>query len=90
MGQNRTTMDSPESLQQHLAAIVENSDDAIITKDLASIILTWNGGAEKLFGYTADEAVGQPITMLFPEDRVDEEAGFITGHVLRVNGGMQI
>ena len=71
-------MDSPESLQQHLAAIVENSDDAIITKDLASIILTWNGGAEKLFGYTADEAVGQPITMLFPEDRVDEEAGFIT------------
>ncbi len=71
-------MDSPESLQQHLAAIVENSDDAIITKDLNSRILTWNGGAERLFGYSSEEAVGQPITMLFPEDRMDEEAGFIT------------
>lgn len=70
-------MDSPESLQQHLAAIVENSDDAIVTKDLNSIILSWNQGAEVLFGYSAEEAVGQPITLIFPDDRINEEAGFI-------------
>lgn len=70
-------MDSLGSLQQHLAAIVEGSDDAIITKDLNSIILTWNPGAERLFGYSAQEAVGQPITMIFPSDRMDEEVDFI-------------
>lgn len=70
-------MDSPESLQQHLAAIVEGSDDAIVTKNLESIILSWNRGAERLFGYTAEEAVGQPITIIFPDDRLDEEVGFI-------------
>lgn len=63
--------------QQHLAAIVEGSDDAIITKNLDSIIQSWNPGAERLFGYSADEAVGQPITMLFPADRMDEEVDFI-------------
>ncbi len=70
-------MDSPESIQQHLAAIVEGSDDAIITKDLDSIILSWNRGAENLFGYTAKEAIGQPITIIFPDDRMDEEVDFI-------------
>jgi PAS domain S-box-containing protein len=57
----------------HLAAIVESSDDAIISKTLQSIILSWNKGAERLFGYTALEAVGQPITMLIPPDRRVEE-----------------
>ena len=56
-----------------LAAIVETSDDAIITKDLAGIITSWNRGAEQIFGYTAEEAVGQSVTMLMPEDRTDEE-----------------
>ncbi|MBR9852649.1 MAG: PAS domain S-box protein [Rhodobacteraceae bacterium] len=70
-------MHSVANLQQHLAAIVEGSDDAIITKNLNSIILSWNPGAERLFGYSADEAIGQPITMLFPADRMDEEADFI-------------
>lgn len=70
-------MKSEESLQEHLAAIVENSDDAIITKNLDSIILSWNGGAERIFGYSADEAIGRPITILFPDDRQDEEADFI-------------
>ena len=57
----------------HLAAIVESSDDAIVSKTLQSIILSWNKGAERLFGYSADEAIGQPITMLLPPDRRDEE-----------------
>jgi PAS domain S-box-containing protein len=56
-----------------LAAIVESSDDAIISKDLDGIIVTWNTGAERLFGYAAAEAIGRPVTMLMPPDRVDEE-----------------
>ena len=56
-----------------LAAVVESSDDAIITKDLTGIIQTWNPGAERIFGYTQQEAVGKPITMLFPADRISEE-----------------
>ena len=57
-----------------LAAIVESSDDAIIGKDLNGIITTWNRGAERLFGYSEQETIGQSVTMLMPPDRVDEEA----------------
>jgi PAS domain S-box-containing protein len=57
-----------------LAAIVEFFYDAIIGKDLNGIIATWNGGAERLFGYSEQEVIGQPVTMLMPPDRVDEEA----------------
>lgn len=56
-----------------LAAVVEFSGDAIITKDLYSIIQTWNRGAERLFGYTAEEVIGKPVTILFPEERLNEE-----------------
>ncbi|HEX4079477.1 MAG TPA: PAS domain S-box protein [Rhizomicrobium sp.] len=63
--------------QEHLASIVEYSDDAIISKNLNGVILSWNKGAERLFGYTAAEAVGQPITMLIPEHRIDEEPEFL-------------
>jgi two-component system CheB/CheR fusion protein len=61
----------------HLGAIVESSDDAIISKNLSGIILSWNKGAERLFGHTAEEAVGQHVSMLIPEDRRNEEPGII-------------
>ena len=57
-----------------LAAIVQSSDDAIVSKDLNGVILTWNPSAERMFGYTAAEAIGQSITMIIPEERLHEEA----------------
>ena len=68
---------SAERDSQQLVAIVESSDDAIISKDLNGVIQTWNAAAEHLFGYTAEEAVGQPVTMLIPADRQDEEPGIL-------------
>jgi NtrC-family two-component system response regulator AlgB len=56
-----------------LASIIEFSDDAILSKDLNGIITSWNRGAERLFGYSEREAIGQPVTMLIPADRADEE-----------------
>jgi PAS domain S-box-containing protein len=61
-----------------LAAIVESSEDAIVSKNLDGIITSWNRGAERIFGYTAAEAVGQPITIVIPHDRQDEERTILT------------
>lgn len=58
---------------RHLAKVVESSDDAIVSKDLNGIIRTWNRAAERMFGYTSAEAVGQSIRMIIPADRQDEE-----------------
>jgi PAS domain S-box-containing protein len=54
-------------------AIVDSSDDAIVSKNLQSIVMSWNPGAERIFGYTAEEMIGQSISKLFPPDRLDEE-----------------
>jgi PAS domain S-box-containing protein len=66
-----------EETKARLAAVIECSDDAIITKDLNGVITSWNPSAERIFGYTAEEAIGQPVTMLIPADRVDEEPAIL-------------
>ena len=63
-----------EQSQVELAAIVESSEDAIIGKSLGGVITCWNRGAEKIFGYTSAEAVGQPLLMIFPPERQHEES----------------
>ena len=62
-----------ERIERRLSAIVESSDDAIVSKDLDGVIITWNKGAERLFGYLAEEIIGKPITILIPADRRQEE-----------------
>jgi PAS domain S-box-containing protein len=69
-----------------LAAIIDSSDDAIVSKDLTGIITSWNQGAERVFGYTAKEAIGQSITMLLPKDRLDEEKDILE----RIRSGRRV
>ncbi len=71
-----------EEVRERLAAVVNSSDDAIISKDLNGTINAWNRGAEKIFGYPPEEAVGQPMLMLFPPERINEEAD-ILGRIRR-------
>jgi PAS domain S-box-containing protein len=61
-----------------LASIVESSDDAIVSKSLDGIVTSWNRGAERIFGYTAAEMIGQPITLVIPQDRHSEEREILT------------
>jgi PAS domain S-box-containing protein len=61
-----------------MASIVDSSDDAIVSKNLDGIITSWNRGAERVFGYAAEEAIGQPITIVIPKDRQDEERTILT------------
>ncbi|MBC7784155.1 MAG: PAS domain S-box protein, partial [Burkholderiales bacterium] len=62
-----------EEMRTRLAAVVECSDDSIISKTLEGIIQTWNKGAQRMFGYVAEEVIGKSITILIPPDRIDEE-----------------
>ena len=69
-----------------LAALVNSSSDAVLSQDLNGYITSWNRGAQKVFGYTAEETIGQHVTMLFPVDRYDEEPGILA----RIRRGEQI
>ena len=73
---------SAEEERGWLAAIVESSDDAIISKTLEGVITAWNRGAEKNFGYSSSEAIGKPMMMLIPSERVSEESD-ILGRIRR-------
>lgn len=75
-----------EEASRRLAAIVESSDDAIVGKDLNGIITSWNVGAERLFGYPAEEAVNKPITIIIPPDRYHEEHRILD----RINAGERV
>ena len=67
-----------EEVLGRLAAIVESSDDAIIGKTLDGVITSWNSGAQRLFGYSAEEAIGQPVSLVVPPDRHDELLGILS------------
>ncbi len=73
---------APTIMAERLASIVESSDDAIISKDLNGIIRSWNGGAERIFGYTADEVIGKHITILIPTEKHGEEPA-ILGRIIK-------
>src|SRR5215212_2063061 len=68
-----TNLQSPELAPYWLTALIESADDAIISKTLEGVITSWNKGAERIFGYTADEVIGKPVTILIPEGHLDEE-----------------
>jgi two-component system sensor kinase FixL len=66
-----------EDARLRLAVIAESSDDAIVGKDLNGVVTAWNRAAEASFGYTADEIIGRPITIIIPPDRIDEESSIL-------------
>jgi PAS domain S-box-containing protein len=73
-------MNPADALTRHLAKVVESSDDAIVSKDLNGVITSWNRAAERMFGFTADEAIGRSIRMIIPDDRQGEE-DFVLSHI---------
>src|SRR4029453_19148022 len=74
------------AVSREMGSTPRDSDDAIATKTLEGVVTSWNGGPERLFGYTATEMVGRPITTLFPPERLGEEADFLR----RLSRGEQV
>jgi PAS domain S-box-containing protein len=72
-----TDLQSPELAPYWLSALIESADDAIISKTLEGVITSWNQGAQRIFGYTADEVIGKPVTILIPSDHIDEEPAIL-------------
>jgi len=68
---------SGDAARRQLASIVESSDDAIVSKDLNGVVISWNPGAERLFGYAAEEMIGKPITTIIPDHLKLEEPGIL-------------
>ena len=75
-----------ERLRQHLAEVVRGTQDAVLSKDLDGIVTTWNPAAERLYGYSAEEAIGRHISFLVPPDHKDEEKGDPRPGEARANG----
>ncbi|HKS28448.1 MAG TPA: PAS domain S-box protein [Pyrinomonadaceae bacterium] len=92
LANNRTTEERISDLQNSsmarfwLSAIIESADDAIISKSLEGVIMSWNRGAERIFGYTADEVIGKSVTILIPADHIDEEPRILA----RIRSGQRI
>lgn len=81
-----TNLQSPELAPYWLTALIDSADDAIISKTLDGIITSWNAGAQRIFGYTADEVIGKSITILIPEGHLDEEPAILS----RLRAGQRI
>lgn len=77
---------SPDLAAYWLSAIIESADDAIVSKSLEGIITSWNQGAERIFGYTAPEIIGKPVTVLIPEDHLNEEVTILS----RIRAGERV
>lgn len=77
-GMTGTIKGAPDDASAWLSAIVDDSQDAIVSKTLDGVITSWNAGAQRLFGFSREEAVGQPITIIIPDDRLHEEEEIIT------------
>ena len=84
--QSQTDWQSTEFDSRRLAAIIESAEDAIISKSLDGIISTWNAGAERIFGYTAEEMIGKPVVLLIPPDHRDEEPNILA----RIRAGERV
>jgi PAS domain S-box-containing protein len=85
-GDQLTNLRSPELAPYWLSALIESADDAIISKTLDGIITSWNDGAQRIFGYTAEEVIGKPVTILIPADHEDEEPTILA----RLRAGQRI
>jgi len=74
---DQINLQSPELAPYWLAALIDSAEDAIISKTLEGIITSWNKAAQRIFGYTADEIIGKPVTILIPEGHLDEEPAIL-------------